>query len=89
MRISGVQRNILLILAACFVKGIRSIDSVSLRDAVEYKEKAKVDRANFRKSCLTLVDNGLIMRIDTGEEIQINITPEGYEKALELRETTK
>lgn len=85
MRISGVQRALLLILAGGFVKGIKSIDSVSLREAIEHKERAKLDRANFRKSCLKLVEHGLINRTDDGEEIQINITPEGFEKAIEIR----
>lgn len=85
MRVSKLQKQILLILAGGFVKGVKSIDSVLLREVIEIKERAKLDRANFRKSCLTLVENDLINRTDNDGEIKINITVKGYEKALELR----
>lgn len=86
MRVSKVQKQILLILAASFVSGIRSIDTVSLRLAIEKKEDANLDRANFRKSYLKLVDNGLIQRRECREDIYLNIAPDGFEKALELRD---
>ncbi|AUR90146.1 hypothetical protein NVP1138O_23 [Vibrio phage 1.138.O._10N.261.48.A1] len=85
MRVSKVQKQILLILAASFVSGIRSIDTVSLRLAIEKKEGANLDRANFRKSYLKLVDNGLIQRRERKEDIYLNIAPDGFEKALEIR----
>lgn len=89
MKVSKIQKQVLLVLAACFVKGIKSIDSVSLRELVEMKEKAKLDRSNFRKSCLTMVEHGLIQRREVNEEIQMNITPAGFDMALEIKEAAQ
>ncbi|CAH9011862.1 winged helix-turn-helix DNA-binding domainprotein [Vibrio phage 448O51-1] len=86
MRISKVQKQIILILAASFVSGIRSVDTISLRLAVERKEGANLDRANFRKSYLKLVDNELIQRRECRKEVYLNITPAGFDMALEIKE---
>ncbi|CAH9015758.1 winged helix-turn-helix DNA-binding domainprotein [Vibrio phage 282E43-1] len=87
MRISKVQKQIILVLAACFVSGIRSVDTINLRLAVERKEDASLDRANFRKPYLKLVDNKLIQRRECRKEVYLNITPAGFDMALELRES--
>ena len=86
MRISKTQRAILIVLAAGFVGGVKSIESPDLRLAVETMEKSgPIDRSNFKKGLDVLVENGLIMREDIVHEVWYNITPKGFDEAVKRR----
>lgn len=85
VRLSKQQKLVLLILAAAFTKGVKSIESPDLRYIVELKEGANVDKSNFQKSLTKLLDNGYVMKEKIVHEAWYNITPLGFEKAIELR----
>lgn len=84
VRLSQLQKSIILVLASGFTRGIKSIESPDLRSAVEAVTKSNVDRSNFQKSLKTLVSNGYVMRENIANEVWYNITPGGFDKAIEL-----
>jgi DNA-binding MarR family transcriptional regulator len=86
MRISRTQNDILTTLYKCLIKGIQCVSSSELNDAVDHIQQGKVDRDSFRRSCKTLVDNGLLMRQRIDLKLYVDLTPKGFELAQELTE---
>ncbi|NOI31805.1 hypothetical protein [Vibrio coralliilyticus] len=82
-RFSAVQKEILLRLAHSFVRDIKKAKSTVLNQAVNKMLDKEVHPNNFRASCETLESRGLIMRRKEGFDWYLNITPEGYEQAVE------
>lgn len=88
-RISTVQREILLRLAHGFIRGVREAKSTVLNQAVSRMMDKEIHPNNFRTSCETLESRGLIMRRKEAFDWYLNITPEGFEKAVGWMEDSK
>lgn len=82
-RFSAVQKEILLRLAHAFVRGVKEAKSTVLNQAVNKKMDREVHPNNFRTSCETLESRGLLMRRKEDLDWYLNITPEGFEQAVE------
>ncbi|RSD30462.1 hypothetical protein [Vibrio pectenicida] len=78
-RLSQVQKEILLRLRSGFIRGITEAKSTSLNHAVNVMLDKAVHPNNFRLSCRTLENQGLIMRRKYEFDWYLNITPEGFE----------
>jgi len=83
-RLSKIQKPILLVLASAFTKGIKCVESPDLRAAVDCFTKSEIDRSNFQKSLKSLVEKGYVMKEVIVHEVWYNVTPKGFEKAVEL-----
>ena len=88
-RFSEIQKEILLRLAHAFIRGSKQAKSTVLNAAVNKMLSKDVHPNNFRSSCQTLEDRGLIMRRKVDLDWYINISPQGFEKALEWIEDDK
>lgn len=88
-RFSEIQKEILLRLAHAFMRGNKQAKSTVLNAAVNRMLSKEVHPNNFRSSCKTLEDRGLIMRRKVDLDWYINISPQGFEKALEWIEDDK
>lgn len=84
-RYSKIQKSILIILTSGFMNGVKSLEAPDLKLAVETLHKASVDNSNFHKSLKVLVERKLVMREDIVHEVWYTITPNGFDKAIELR----
>ncbi|MEZ8087924.1 hypothetical protein [Vibrio sp. 10N.261.52.A1] len=82
-RLSLIQKEILNCLAKAFVKGVKEGKATVINRAVTQTLNREVHPNNFRVSCKTLEERGLIMRRKVGFDWYINITPEGFDEALE------
>ena len=81
-RISQIQKEILTRLAHAFVKGTKEVKSTFLNHAVNRMVGKSIHPNNFRVSCRTLEERGLIMRRKEELDWYVNITPEGFSLAL-------
>ncbi|WP_045391987.1 hypothetical protein [Vibrio rotiferianus] len=82
-RYSAVQKEILIRLTHAFVRGVKEAKSTVLNQAVNKMMSREVHPNNFRASCETLETRGLIMRRKEEFDWYLNITPEGFEQAVE------
>ena len=82
VRISQIQKAVLSCLTKAFTKGVKEGKSTVINQAVNLLLKRDVNPNNFRVSCKTLEERGLIMRKKMDLDWYINITPKGYEMAL-------
>ncbi|KJR35931.1 hypothetical protein BOO93_14450 [Vibrio navarrensis] len=85
-RISKVQKEILLRLINGVFNGIQRVKSTHLNAAVNRKLGKTIHPNNFRTSCETLAERGLIVRTKEDFDWHINLTPEGFDKASEWLE---
>ncbi|MDH5923207.1 hypothetical protein L8R85_19480 [Vibrio splendidus] len=85
-RLSQIQKEILSCLAKGFVKGVKEGKSTVVNHAVNQILGREIHPNNFRVSCKALEERGLIMRKKVNLDWYINITPEGFDKALEWLE---
>ena len=81
-RTSQIQKEILSCLAKAFTKGVKEGKSTVINQAVNHLLHRDIHPNNFRVSCKTLEERGLVMRKKVDLDWYINITPEGFEMAL-------
>ncbi|MDE1315534.1 hypothetical protein MEG05_15860 [Vibrio aestuarianus] len=82
-RFSKVQREILIRLTHAFMRDIKEAKSTVLNQAVNKMLDASIHPNNFRASCKILEERGFIMRKKVEFDWYINITPKGFELALD------
>ena len=82
VRISQIQKAVLSCLAKAFTKGVKEGKSTVINQAVNHLLQKDIHPNNFRVSCKTLEERGLIMRRKVDLDWYINITPVGFEMAL-------
>lgn len=82
-RYSAVQKEILVSLAKAFINGVKEAKSTDLNSLVNRNLDKDVHPNNFRLSCKTLEERGLIMRKKEDLDWYLNIAPDGFEKAME------
>lgn len=86
MRISTLQADTLFVLYAIEQRGVVTpIPGVKLRDMVNASRSPAVYPANFRASCHTLVDHGLVEKYRGGSlQLAFRLTDAGRERAREI-----
>lgn len=88
-RLSQVQKQILIRLVHAFHRNIKQPKSTILNHAINTVLDKTIHPNNFRTSCKTLEENGLIMRRKIDLDWYVNITPKGYDVALNLLDCNK
>ncbi|WP_324287397.1 hypothetical protein [Vibrio cholerae] len=81
-RFGKVQKEILIRLAHGLKLGFKKIKSTMLNEVINKKLGVEIHPNNFRASCDTLEERGLIMRHKEGFDWYLNITPEGFDQAI-------
>ena len=86
MRISKTQKDVLLVLYHILSKGVlRPIPSADLLAMINSSRDKALAASNFRVSCHTLADNGLIQSTrGSGLQLQWQLTQEGIKMTTPL-----
>ncbi|MEZ9651018.1 hypothetical protein BCS71_19885 [Vibrio lentus] len=82
VKMSQIQKAMLSCFAKAFTKGVKEDKSTVIDKAVNHLLQKDTHPNNFRVSCKTLEERGLIMRKKVDLDWYINITPERFELAL-------
>ncbi|MEZ8028555.1 hypothetical protein [Enterovibrio norvegicus] len=85
-RNSDIQKQTIQVLAALFVKGFKQVELAELRKVVAKRLDKDIHGNNFRKSCETLEERGLIVREKPHVVWHVKLTAEGFDLAMELEE---
>ncbi|HGF7155242.1 TPA: hypothetical protein AB5C39_003389 [Vibrio mimicus] len=89
-RFGKVQKEILIRLAHGLKLGFKKIKSTMLNEVINKKLGVEIHPNNFRVSCDSLEERGLIMRHKESFDWHLNITPEGFDQAIKwINQDTK
>lgn len=84
-RLSGIQRMTLRLLLAVEQRNVEPVPATKLFDMVECHRTSSTYKSNYRKSCHTLVDHGLIERHRSRSlQLAFRLTDAGRVVAIEV-----
>lgn len=83
MRVSAIQKDLLFVLFAIEARGAAGpVPGVRLLKMINASRSAEVFPANFRASCHTLVDHGLLQKYRSESlKLAFSLTDEGRKRA--------